>query len=262
MNRSRTPERRSSDIDWFVGLAGFGVTFTLAGLLQTVRTDLGSTNVALLLELVVIGAGVVGRRRGALTTALGAALSFNFFHTVPIHSLRIDSARDVATVVLLLGSGLAVGELSRHRQEGAVGSRAGRDELRLLHANAERCNARAGAATVTFETTAAIASLLGADAVAFERHPNTVGIPRRRIEPNGSLQGVPLRATPDGYDLGDQPLAIRVANGGVLHGHMVVTPRPGHPVSLDARLGAVVLADELAMALTVADSVGRVGVRA
>lgn len=244
--------KKDSGIDWFIGLLGFGVAFTLAGVLQSVRSDIGSTNVALLLALVVVAAGVLGQRRGALTTALGAALSFNFFHTVPFHSLRIASAVDVTTVALLLAVGLVVGELSRHRQQAATGSRIGRVELGMLHANAELCNSRPPANTAVFEATSGIATLLGADAVAFERHPNTIGIPKGAIAHNGTLEGIALRATPDGYDLGADPIAIRVANGAVLHGHMIITPNAGRPVSLDARLGAIVIADQLALALSVA----------
>lgn len=252
------PTSNDPGIDWFIGLAGFLVTFALAGLLQSVRSDIGSTNVALLLTLVVVAAGVVGRRRGALTTALGAALSFNFFHTLPIHSLRIASARDVATVGLLLAIGLVVGELSRHQQRAAAGSKIGRVELGMLHTSAELSNSRPSPSAAIFDATAAIASLLGADAVCFERHPNTVGIPRGEIAHNGTLEGIALRATPEGYDLGTEPLAIRVANGAVLHGHMIVTPHPGQPVSLDARLGAVIIADHLALALSIASRASEV----
>jgi len=244
--------KNDSGIDWFIGLGGFIASFALAGLLQSARSDIGSTNVALLLALVVVAAGVMGRRRGALTTAAGAALSFNFFHTLPIHSLRIASAKDIATVALLLAVGLVVGELSRLRQRAASGSRIGRVELGMLHANAELCNSRPATNTAVFEATASIARLLGADAVSFERHPNSVGIPRGEIAHNGTLEGIALRATPEGYDLGNDPIAIRVANGAVLHGHMIITPNAGLPVSLDARLGAIVIADQLALALSVA----------
>ncbi len=67
---------------------------------------------------------------------------------------------------------------------------------------------------------------------------------------NGTLDGIPLRATVAGYDLGDDPVTIDVAAHGRHLGLVVVHPTAGRPVSLDARLGAVVAADHLALGLT------------
>ena len=47
---------------------------------------------------------------------MSAALSFNFFHTVPYLTLEIDSADDVETTLLLLAVGLAVGQLASYRR--------------------------------------------------------------------------------------------------------------------------------------------------
>ena len=92
------------------------VSLLIAGVLEGPRATIGSTNVALFLAVVVVAAGVLGRRAGGWITALGAALSFNFFHTRPVHTLRIASGRDVITVVLLAALGGLAGELAHRRQ--------------------------------------------------------------------------------------------------------------------------------------------------
>lgn len=235
------------DIDWFVALGGTVVVFAAAGILEGVNGTVGSTNVALLLTVVVVASALLGGRRGGATTALSAALSYNFFHTRPIHTLRIASGRDVLTVVLLAVTGVAVGELAQHLRTTSRRARGGRDELRLLHDNAERCRTAPSAGPAVFGSTEALARLLGAEAVSFERGaaPTELG----RITHTGTLEDVPLRATPAGYDLGAAPITLSVGAAGRTFGHFLVVPTAGHPVPLDARVGAVVIADQLALAL-------------
>ncbi|HQF93846.1 MAG TPA: DUF4118 domain-containing protein [Microthrixaceae bacterium] len=234
--------------DWFVGLGGFGVSLLIAGVLEGPRATIGSTNVALFLAVVVVAAGVLGRRAGGWITALGAALSFNFFHTRPVHTLRIASGRDVITVVLLAALGGLAGELAHRRQTAVRNAEGGRESTRVLHLNAEECRTATSANAAVLSSTAAITQLLGAESVAFE-HGAAGGPGSRRIEHNGTLTGVPLRATPSGYDLGEIPVTIDVTARDRILGRFLVVPTDGHPVSLDARLGAIVVADQLSLAL-------------
>ncbi len=79
-----------------------------------------NANVALVLVLVVVLAAIGGGREAGAVAAVSAALSFDFFHTVPYLTLQIDSGDDVETTLLLLGVGLAVGHLGVDaRQAGA-----------------------------------------------------------------------------------------------------------------------------------------------
>ena len=58
------------------------------------------------------GAHRRGRRRSAgepgITTSIGAALGLNYFHTEPVHTLRITAQADVVAVLLLASIGIAV----------------------------------------------------------------------------------------------------------------------------------------------------------
>ena len=93
-------------------------------MLIPIRDDVDNTNVALLLVVVVVAVASVGQRarRGAWRRCRRPA-SFNFFHTVPYYSLRIDSRDDVETAVLLLLVGLAVGELASRGLQAQRGGR-------------------------------------------------------------------------------------------------------------------------------------------
>src|SRR5207253_10895130 len=80
-----------------------------AAVLVGVRGEIANANVALVLVLfVLLGAAVGGRSSGAVS-ALVAAASFDFFHTRPYGSLKINSAADIEATGLLLLVGLAVG---------------------------------------------------------------------------------------------------------------------------------------------------------
>ena len=80
--------------------------------LVTVRGEVHSEAIALVLAVTVAVAGRCGGRAGGIAAALTAATAFNFFHTQPYLSLKIDDADDVLTTVLLLVVGLVVGGLS------------------------------------------------------------------------------------------------------------------------------------------------------
>jgi hypothetical protein len=77
-----------------------------------VRSDLPSTDVALLLVLSVAVVARVGGRGAALIGALLSATAFDFFDTRPYGQLFMTEGRDVVTALLLVGVGAVVGELT------------------------------------------------------------------------------------------------------------------------------------------------------
>lgn len=79
----------------------------LAWTTESVSNDVGVANVGLMLALLCVGAALVDWFSGAITS-LFAALSLNFFHTAPVHSLRINRGAEAATVLLLLALGALV----------------------------------------------------------------------------------------------------------------------------------------------------------
>jgi Domain of unknown function (DUF4118) len=91
------------------------------------RSDIRTTNVALVLVVIVVAAAALGGRIGGVVAALASMAAFDFFFTRPYYSFTINSRDDIETAVLLLIVGLAVGELvvrTRRSREQAVTSRA------------------------------------------------------------------------------------------------------------------------------------------
>lgn len=95
------------------------VAVGVAAATSTLRGNVGSANVGVALAAVVVGAALLGRIAGILT-ALTAALAFNYFHTEPYGSLRINSAGDAAFVALLAVLGFVVGDVRSWQRERAA----------------------------------------------------------------------------------------------------------------------------------------------
>ena len=73
-------------------------------------------NVALSLGFVSVAAALVSPLAGFVTSAV-AALSLNYFHTTPVHSLRMTEGDEIVTVILLvvLGSLVSIATTLRVR---------------------------------------------------------------------------------------------------------------------------------------------------
>ena len=65
----------------------------------------------LVLVVVVVAVATTGDRVAAAIAAIVAAASFDFFLTRPYTSMRITSAEDLETALMLLVIGLLVGQL-------------------------------------------------------------------------------------------------------------------------------------------------------
>lgn len=92
------------------------VVVAIAWVSTNVRDTMSIVNVALVTAAVSIAVAVVGWR-GGLATSVAAALSLNYFHTEPVHSLRITSTNDMIAVLLLgsLGAAVSIGTALRVR---------------------------------------------------------------------------------------------------------------------------------------------------
>jgi len=238
-------EERPSPIAYAIGgLLPIAVAAAMVG----VRDEFDKTNVALVLVLVVVGTAAFGGRGPAALSAIITALSWEFFFTRPFNSLRINSADDVETFLILLAIGLAVGQIAvyaRHRQREA--SR-GRNELISMRRMAERV--AAGAADVELIDLAVheVTSLLSLIACRFEVAATGPTLPV--LERSGRIATTYRRVGPDG-ELALPPIGVRlpVVGGGHQVGSLVLEPDPTVGVTVEARLVAVAIADQLGAAL-------------
>src|SRR5437764_14449711 len=114
-------------------LSSLGAAIALVG----VRGDIAPANVALILVLFVLLGAVIGGRGAGIVSALVAAVSFDFFHTKPYGSLKIANSDDLLTTLLLLGVGIAVGEIATRSDRIRAAWRDNRKEVRRVHRIAE-----------------------------------------------------------------------------------------------------------------------------
>src|SRR3990172_4461590 len=103
----------STSANAMVGLALGGIgPIAVGALLVPLRGEIGNANLALILMFVVTVAAIVGGRGAGALAAVTSTFAFDFFLTRPFLSVRIDSAGDVETALILLAVGLLVGEVA------------------------------------------------------------------------------------------------------------------------------------------------------
>jgi hypothetical protein len=203
-------------------------------------------NVALLLVVVVIVAvAAIGNRAAGAVAAIGAAVWFDFFFTLPHERFTIRSSADVTTFVLLLVVGVIVSQLAARARR-----------LKAVAITDERYLAQ-------IHQTAALTAK-SPDAVVQHVRQQLIGpldLRECRFE-YGSLLGHPPRLEPDGtvvtghgrWDaehagLPAEDLELRVFGNGQYYRRFMLTPAPGSRPSLQARLVAATLAEQAGRAL-------------
>jgi K+-sensing histidine kinase KdpD len=195
---------------------------------------------------VVVTAAVFGGRMAGGVTSIAAALSFDYFHTQPFYSLRINDREDIIAAVLLLVMGVAVGQLAVMRQ----GSR---HELQV-HAK--------GAAHLED-----VAAVVAAGANLDEVWPvvrralvDQLDLAGARFEPapfhdqytplarDGQIVASMLTYEHGGFALPEAGVVVPVVADGRQLGRLLLLPQPHHGTTRTQRRVAVALADQLAVA--------------
>jgi K+-sensing histidine kinase KdpD len=132
-----TRSDRSLEIDGegaFWAVAGFAASLVVGVALRPLRVSAGLENVVVVYVIVVALAAAIGGRLAGLATSLAAALAYNWFFTTPYETLRVDSAEQVATVVLLFVAGLLASLGGRATRRARVEAREEADVLQVLTA--------------------------------------------------------------------------------------------------------------------------------
>jgi hypothetical protein len=248
MRRERVPDGPD---DRLVA-AGIGVgalgPIVVAAFLVPVRGHIASANVALVFVVVVVLAAALGGRWAGATAAVVAALSYDFFLTRPYGSLTIDRLEEVVTTALLLAVGLIVGEVVVWAHRGYRQSRRGREEIVRLHRVAEQVAAGRRAQDVLESVRAELSDLLSLRSCAFEQPP--FGAPLPRIGRNGSID-IPRRRIVRGeFALPAEGVEIPVLGRGRQVGRLVLEPEPDVGVSIEERVVAIAISDQLGAAVS------------
>jgi K+-sensing histidine kinase KdpD len=230
-------------------LAGLAAPLALAVILVPFRTSFPNTDAALALILVVVAVAANGDRLAGILAAVSAAVWFDFFLTIPYERFTITSRTDLETTLLLLVIGLAVTELAvwGRRQHAAASRRAG--YLDGIN-SAARAVAQGGSPTALIEqVTSQVIQLLSLQSCRFQYGVAGIGQPAR-LRHDGSVtagnqaRDVDAEGFPDEADI-----ELLVEGGGLLQGRFLMAPAPGARPTLEQRLLAVALADQVGAAL-------------
>jgi hypothetical protein len=238
-------------------VGGLGA-LAISAALVPFRDHIDNANLALILVLVVVCAAIVGGRTAGALSAITATLAFDFFLTKPFVSMRIDSADDIETALILLSVGLLVGEVA------ARGRRSRRDRERAaaaitrVHRVAERVAHAAPLVEIVRQVRTELAALLRLNDCWLELPPFRWPLPR--LERAGTIEAEEYRWFEGGFAMPEYGVQLPVVEGGREVARLILIGNPEVTVTIDERVVAVALADQLgsAFALASADDLARV----
>jgi hypothetical protein len=229
---------------WPVALAG-PVVVALA--LVPLRDEIRTSNVSLVLVLVVVTAALLGGRATGAVAAIVAMASFDFFFTRPYYSFTINSRDDVETAFLLLAVGLIVGELVVRTRRSEARAEASRAEVVRVRRLSELAAGGESRGRLIGIVQGELVSLLPVRQCKFETLPISEHLPELTHQ-GVRLPGREDSATPSGYGRVSLPVFGRGRPIGrfVLELEHGVT---GISVPPEDRALAIALADQLGTVL-------------
>jgi hypothetical protein len=227
---------------------GLGVltAILVAGLLVPVRDWIGASNVALVLAIVVVGAAMLGGRLAGAITSVAAAIAFDFFHTQPYYSLRIDKREDVIAAGLLLVIGLSVGQLAAWGASNREAASQHAQSATRLEDVAAVVAAGAPLEDVWPVVQRALVDELHLAECRFEIAPYRDSLVD--LERDGRIDSHHLQYEDGGFALPSEGVSLPVLSNGHVLGRLVLIPQPHRGTTRAQRRVAVGLADQLAVA--------------
>jgi K+-sensing histidine kinase KdpD len=222
----------------------------VCAVLVPARTSLPNTDGALVLVVVTVAVAGFGNRVAGYLAALGSALWFDFFLTMPYERLDVTHRIDIQTTVLLLLVGVVVTELAVAARRRGRAAMVTDTLLTAIQSTAGLVARGEGAETIVSQVCVQFCALLGARCCAFESAP--VRVRGLRFEPDGSLHWGAAVWDLDEHGFPDEKIDFPALYSGEVYGRFTLTPVPGTAPSARARCTAVVLA-ELAAAAVAAE---------
>jgi hypothetical protein len=213
------------------------------------RASWPNTNVALLLVVVVVVVAVaaIGNRVAGAIAAIGTAVWFDFFFTLPFDRFTIRSSADVTTFVLLLVVGFAVSQLAAYARRLKAVAITDARYLAQIHETAALTQAARFPEAVVDHVRQQLIALLDPQECRFE-YGSLLGHPPR-LELDGSVVAGRGRWDVQKAALPNEEVELRTFGCGQYYGRFMKTPNPGSRPSRQARLVAVTLADQAGRAL-------------
>ncbi len=230
----------------FGAAVGALTVFVVAAALVPFRDHLPNADMALALVVPVLLSSIVGGRLSGTITAVVSALTFDFVFTLPYLSLRISSKDDVATFVAFLIVGLIAAEVGIRSRRGSTAARESRSELDRLVRVAELSARGADVDDVVSSACAEIVGLFGLEECVYEARHSGPDLPR--LGNRGALEGTKLVEWGE-FLLPTGGVEVAVRGRGHELGRLVLYAADATRASLEKRLVAIAIADELGLTL-------------
>jgi hypothetical protein len=235
---------------WFAIAVGGLAPIVVAVLLVPLRDEIDNANLALILVLVVVVAASLGGRRAGALAALTSTLAFDFFLTRPFLSARVESADDIETLLILLAVGLLVGELASRARHARRDQELAADAVQRVHRVADAVAQGRPLPAVLTAVQAELIELFGLWDCWLELPPFLWVIPR--MDRGGTVTGGDHEWRQSGFTLPRDGVELPVVARGDEVARLVLLAGPDTPASLDQRVVAVALADQLGAAMAAA----------
>ncbi|HVJ95313.1 MAG TPA: DUF4118 domain-containing protein [Acidimicrobiia bacterium] len=250
MNARTTLQHRPPDLGdpnlafgVLIGVAGSGA---VALLMLPFRDEFANADFALGFVIPVLIAAIVGGRVAGVVSAVVAALTFNFLFTQPYLSLRINDRDDIVTFVVLFLVALIAAEAGVRSRRGQHAARRSQSELERLRRILDLAVNEAPAAELIDTARTELVGLLELERCDYESDAHG-GLPL--LTRRGALEGTPLVVWGEAV-LPTGGVEVPVRARGRDFGRFVLYARPETQASLEQRVVAVALADELSLTLS------------
>jgi hypothetical protein len=228
-------------------IAGVFLPIAIAALLIPFRATFAATAAALVLIAVIVAVSAPGDRVSGYLATVSSTLSFDVLLTEPYGRLAITHRPDLETAICLFVVGIAVTELSvrsrRHRETATEES----EHLGLLHSVSEMVASGASEEDVARNVREQLVDLLHLRSCRYTAIP--ARRPMFRIEDSGDVFLAGRLWAVDSMGLPGPEIELPVRVDGRTVARFVLAPTLGWPVSLERRLVAVALADQVGAAL-------------
>lgn len=241
-------ERLGRHRNGLANIAAMVLPLGVAAILVPFRSNFAGTASALVLVAVIVAVAVIGNRTAGFLATLSATVWFDFFLTRPFEQLMITRRSDIEIAVSLFVVGIVVTELAarnRHHYQAAAEES---DYVGLIYTMSELAASGAPAREVIEQTRAELITLLLLRSCRYDDGQSQR--PRARIGHDGQVIHGGIVWAVDQMGLPGPEIELVVQGRGQPLGRFVLTPTPGLPVSLQRRLVAVALADQVVSALT------------
>lgn len=228
---------------WVLPTASLVTPIAVAAVMVPFRTSFAGTAAALVLVCAVAVFAVAGGRPSGYLATISSVLAFDFFLTVPYERLAINHRDDLEIAISLLVVGIVITELAewggRHRATA-------HDEagfLERIYVLAELAASGAPVEKVASQACERLTDVLSLRACQF-----TMGVCSNdgaELRHDGTVSIGTLDWGADTMGLPSSGVTLQVVSKGKQVGRFALSPTPGLPVSLERRLVAVSIADQV-----------------